>query len=264
MTDYLRTGSLSLDTLLKGGWQRGCIHEIWGGPSTGKSMLAKHAIRELLPEQKAVWISLGTELPSDFPRILVSQPRNAEEAFLVMEMTAPVVALLVIDSANGLIRQRELDDDPEYSPHPQREYKDELNTLKRTCAKSGAAALFLSRPREHDRPPLRGTGISEKARSRVRLELITEHQDGSREIESLVKGVKETGKFLMRPGTGIDRADELARLAINTGVAVRRRAWVRYGNESFHGIADFAEHLARNAEVAATVEKIIRHKAGIA
>lgn len=260
----LRTGSLGLDIMLGGGWKLGTINEIWGEPGSGKTTLAEHAVWELQHGQKALWLSLGTEVPHRPSGAMLCQPRNAEQAFVIME-TAVLgdVDLIVVDSANGLVRQRELDGDPDYVPHPQREYKDELNRLKEYAKGSGAIVIFLSKPRDRDRQPIRGTGISEKSRDRVHLQVWTEHQDGSRELQYHAKGSESMGFFTMYPGTGIDWAKELAQLAIHHELATRHASWIEYNAERFHGITEFTAFIADNTRAAIDLDTSIRSVAGI-
>ena len=265
MPDYLRTGSLGLDVMLGGGWKPGSINEIWGTPGSGKTTLAEHAIWELEPGRKALWISLGTEIPHRPTGALVAQPRNAEQAFYIMTTCVlGNVDLIVVDSANGLVRQRELDSDPDYIPHPQREYKDELNRLKENCKGSGAIVIFLSKPRDCDRQPIRGTGISEKARDRVHLQIWREHQDSSREIRYHAKLSETMGVFSIRPGTGIDWAHELAQLAIHYELAQQHASWIGYNHERFHGISEFQAYLSENTRAAVDLDESIRSVAGLA
>lgn len=264
MADILRTGSLGLDILLKGGWKPGTINEIWGEPGSGKTTLAEHALWELQAGRNALWISMGTEIPHRPSGAHVAQPRNAEHAFYIMETCVlGSVSLIVVDSANGLVRQRELDADPEYVPHPQREYKEELNGLKECLRAHGAIVIFLSKPRDRDRQPVRGTGISEKARDRVQLKIAHTHQDEVRDVELIVNGVDASTGFRIVPGSGIDWADELAHLSIRYGFAKRQGSWIDYNAGVRQGIGAFAAEVRDNVKLAVELDDLIRAKAGI-
>ena len=125
------------------------------------------------------------------PRAIVARPRDAEQAFRLAEYACgdTSIDLIVIDPTQHLVRHRELDGDRFYVPHPQREYKLELNALKQAAAISGTTVLFVCQPRDKERQPVRGTGISEKVAYRVHLHPDVVHQDGSREIQATVKDV---------------------------------------------------------------------------
>lgn len=261
MADYLPTGSLGLDVLLGGGWKPGTINEIWGEPGSGKTTLAEHTILES-SARKALWLSMGTEVPHRPSMAMLAQPKNAEQAFYVMETCVlGDVSLIVVDSANGLVRQRELDGDPDYVPHPQREYKDELTRLKQYCKDRGAVVIFLSKPRDRDRQPVRGTGISEKAHARVHLRIRHAHQDGTKEIMARVKDAEV--RFDVHPGTGIDWAVELAWMAVQHGLAERRGAWIDCNMCTYQGIKAFAAEIEDNTRLAVKLDSDIRAKAGI-
>lgn len=259
----LRTGSLGLDILLGGGWKPGTINEIWGEPGSGKTTLAQHAACSVPEDGSCLWAVCGSEIPYRIAdQTAVTFPANSEQAF--ERITAAAlngVSLIVVDNANGLVRQRELDGNPDYVPHPQREYKDELNLLKRACRKSGTIVLFLSRPRDKDRQPVRGTGISEKARDRVTLRIVHAHQDGSKEVEARVRG--DSTVLKIGPRAGIDWASGMACVALQYGVAVRKGSWVEYDGTMFHGISEFATHIWASRKAAADLDSKIREIAGI-
>lgn len=259
MTDYIRTGSLGLDVLLDGGWKRGAIHDIWGEPGSGKTTLAEHAVWELEPGERAMWVSLGRELPHRPTGAAVCQPRNAEQAFYIMEtVLGGSIDLVIVDSANGLIRKRELENDPDYLPHPQREYKDELTSLKKTCRNNRSTVIFLSKPRDRDRQPIRGTGISEKAKSRVHLGVNHLYQDESRDVCASLRGSDRlAARFHMKPGTGIDWSLEMASLAVTYGAATQHASWIECNLERHHGIKEFASAIENNARLAVWLDEAI-------
>jgi hypothetical protein len=256
---YIRTGSLGLDILLDGGWKRGALHDIWGEPGSGKTTLAEHAIWELEPGQRALWMSLGRELPHRPTGAAVGQPRNAEQAFYIMEtVLGGSIDLVIVDSANGLIRKREMDGDPDYEPHPQREYKDELTSLKKVCKNNNSTVIFLSKPRDRDRQPIRGTGISEKAHTRVELRVVHQYQAENRDIRASARQGfgNDVGStiFHMRPGTGIDWALEMAKLAVHYGVAEQRGSWIYCTPERYHGMTEFANEIEANTRLAVALD----------
>lgn len=266
---FLPTGSLGLDIALGGGWERGYIHEIWGEPGSGKTTLGLNALEEADEADRSgpsLWMILGSEIPQyRMPGgAMLAFPYIAEAAFEIMTAAAEHgVPLIVVDSANGLIRKRELAGDPDYTPHPQREYKDELNALKRACKTQNSTVLFLSRPRDRDRQPVRGTGISEKARSRVQLRLSQLRQDGSRDIDARAHGRDDLVRFSVVPGYGIDWPQEVAQLAIFHGLAERRGAWVCCGDAKYQGLGGFMDEIRSNGHLAVRLVNDIRSKAGI-
>ena len=218
----IRTGSIGIDIALGGGWRPGTMNEIWGDPGAGKTVLALHTVESVTRAgHNTLWIDTvdGVAHMDNAPRVIVARPRNAEQAFRMADMACleePSISLVVIDSSERLVRRRELAGDPTFVPHPQREYKDELTHLRANARASGTTVLFVGQPRDKEREPVRGTGISEKVAYRVHLHPDVVHQDGSREIQATVKDVArktvthDAARFTVRPGKGIDQALELA------------------------------------------------------
>jgi len=270
----IRTGSIGLDSALGGGWKPGTLNEIWGDPGAGKTVLALHTVESVVRDRKDVlWIDTvdGVAHMDRAPRVIVYRPRNAERAFEVAEHGCrwDSIGLVVVDSANYLIRQRELDGDPDYVPHPQREYKDELTSLKRAAKASGTVVLFVSQPRDKDREPVRGTGISEKVEHRVHLHPDVVHQDGTREVRATVKHVPtkavthDAAYFTVIPGQGIDREREMVEEGIKRGIIVKRGSWLAYHNVQAQGVAEMARALAERLQYMDDLDIEVRLSAGI-
>lgn len=270
----IRTGSIGLDIALGGGWPEGTLNEVWGDPSAGKTVLALHTTESVVRARKDVlWIDTvdGVRHMDSAPRVIVARPRNAEQAFAMAEHACrwPDIALVVVDSANHLVRQRELDGDPGYVPHPQREYKNELTSLKRVAKASGTTVLFVSQPRDKQREPIRGTGISEKVKYRVHLHPDVVHQDGRRVIQATVRDVPArklldaTARFTVVPGKGIDRELEMVRAGIRHGAVIERGSWVAWNNTQVQGVAEMAKVLSKRTAMMYDLENEIRVMAGI-
>ena len=230
---YLTTGSLGLDLLI-GGWPRGKIVEIWGEPGTGKTTLAKMTLQHRhIQDRHALWVdtSGASQLAAD-PCLIYLPPRSAEDVFnaLVTASGAGLASLAIVDDANHLVRQRELDDDPDYVPDEHREFKDELKTLKYCINNSGMTTIFLSQPRDTQRAPIRGTGLSEKAALRVTLNFKHRHQSGDALVFASVKyngqkTMKTMVPLLIRPGHGIVREREIIHNGLQCGLIQNSASW---------------------------------------
>ena len=161
----ISTGSIGVDRALGGGWKPGTMNEIWGEPGSAKTVLALHTVENAVRARMDVlWIDLADAVRhmDNAPRVIVGRPRNAEDAFLMAQNAChwPGIGLVVVDPTQHLVRQAEIDGEPGYVPHPQREYRRELNDLKTAAATTGTVILFVSQPRDKERQPVRGTGIS--------------------------------------------------------------------------------------------------------
>lgn len=276
----IRTGSIGLDVALGGGWKPGTLNEVWGDPGAAKTVLALHTVESMTRARKdTLWIDLndGVRHMDSAPRVIVGRPRNAEDAF-AMAMQAcvwPDIDLVVFDPTQQLVRQAEIDNEPGYVPHPQREYRRELNDLKTAAATHGTTVLFVSQPRDKEREPVRGTGISEKVYKRVHLHPDVVHQDGRREIVVNVKDVatKEidanVAEFLVVPGRGIDQARELVTVGIEYGVVKKHGSWLEYESSAYpircQGVDALADLIRtrRNSSPMHDLDSEIRIRAGI-
>lgn len=268
----IRTGSIGLDIALHGGWTPG-IHEIWGDTGSGKTVLALHAAEEATRARTdTLWVDTvgGVAHMDNAPTVVVLPEREAERAFSVMEMACDErsIGLIVVDSANYLVRRAELNGDPSFVPHPQREYKDELTSLKRVAVATGTVVLFVSQPRDKERQPVRGTGISEKVKYRVHLHPDVIHQNGDREIQATVKDVPgkitkhDVARFTIKPGFGIARALELVHVADRMGLIGHRGTWYHCDGWSAQGASGFAA-IVDDTNLRYTLDKRVREATGI-
>lgn len=261
--EFISTGSVGVDGLLGGGWRRGAIVEIWGGTGTGKTTLGQHSVNDLEPPLEALWIAVGSEVPHRAIRASVVAPRSAEEVFSITTAALQIQAgLIVIDSANGLVRSREFegspDYDPWYKPSTHREFQTELSAMAAYCDMSKGTVIFLSKPRDKERSPIRGTGVSEKAVQRVNLKVIKSSQDGSRRIEASLKDGSSC-EYVLRPGTGIDWAEELLRTATEHDIVSKRGAWyVMPDTRLVQGTDEAVRYVREYPAIAAYLNREIR------
>lgn len=264
----ISSGSVGVDGLLGGGYDEGTIVEIWGGPGTGKTTLAQHAVNDLEPPREALWLSVGQEVPHRAIRASVVAPRTAEQAFTIMSAALQIRAgLIVVDSANGLVRSRELPGSPDYAsyytPSPHREYKVELTQLKDECEMYKGTVIFLSKPREKERNPIRGTGISEKASKRLNLKIVYSGQDGTKRIEASLK-TGESCEYVLRPGSGIDWAEELLRTGTEHDIVSKRGSWyVMPDSHTVQGQEEAIRYVREYPAIAAYLNREIRRDLNI-
>lgn len=265
MNEFISTGVLGLDILMKGGWKRGTINEIWGEPSTGKTTLALTSLAARAEhERPATWISTRGAIdfkPTDRDMV-IAEPRTAERVFdIAMSASGVGTSFIVIDDANHLVRARELIDDS-YVPDEHREFKDELRMLKQAVKNSGATVLVLSQPRDNMRAPIRGTGISEKAYDRVSLRVAKLQQDKTAHIRAEVKTAGLSTGYVVQPGLGINRERQLWFWAVRSGIVTLNGAWNHYvdsrGSVKLHGTDKFEEYLLTNPDEADLLEWKLR------
>jgi hypothetical protein len=198
----------------------------------------------------------------------VVAPRTAEEVFTICSAASSLSAsLIVIDHAGGLIRSREFEGSPDYQwhyqPSPHREFKVELDQMLDDCERSRGTVVFLSKPRDKERSPIRGTGVSEKARQRVNLKVLHAHQDGSKKIEASLKDGSSC-EYIIRPGTGIDWAEELLRTGAEHDIVTKRGSWyIMPDRRTVQGTEDAVRYVREFPAIAAYLNREIRRDLGI-
>jgi recombination protein RecA len=247
---YIQTGCASLDLLLKGGYRRGLIVDVQGKPGSGKTTLAEHAVRSLDSHENALWIPLGTEAPTRCGNVAIARPESAEDVFTVITAALTEGAsLIVVDSANGLVRQREIDNDPSYVHDTHREYKFELGIVKTLCAETGGTVMFLSMPRANQYPPIRGTGITEKAGQSIQLYINSKKQDGTTEVQASTRNGDYT-TFEIKPGSGIDWAADLLRMGVHFGLVNVKGSWYYVDHTRVQGFDTAVIYIRQNPQYA--------------
>ena len=272
----IRTGSIGLDIALGGGWRPGTLNEVWGDPGAAKTVLALHTAESMTRAGKdTLWIDLndGVRHMDSAPRVIVGRPRNAEQAFVMAQEACrwADIGLVVFDPAQQLVRQRELDGRARLrAPSAAGVPAGAERPQDGSAADHGTTVLFVSQPRDKEREPVRGTGISEKVSYRVHLHPDVVHQDGTREIVASVRDVPgkttrhNAAEFTVRPGKGIDQARELVRLAIEPyDVIVRRGSWLAWNNIQEQGVDAFTRAIASNSGLMHDLGNEIRAIAGI-
>ena len=221
----LPTGFAALDAALAiGGLPTGCIVELYGPASCGKTALALQAIAHGQSSgTAAAWIDVehvfdagfAARLGVDVARLPVTQPATAEEALEMARSLAAsgAVELVVIDSAAALVPQLEIDVGLGDSGMgmQSRVLGSELRRLSRVAARSGACILILNQTRAR----LESTGGVEtsaggpplKLHAATRIALsATGRKVRFRILKNKRGGPFATGELEWRPGAGfVDR-----------------------------------------------------------
>ena len=120
--ELIKSGSLSLDLALGGGYPKGRIIEIYGPESSGKTTLALHAIAEVqknggqaafIDAEHALDPSYAEKIGVQIDNLLISQPDNGEQALEICEtlVRSNAVDLIVVDSVAALTPKAEIDGD---------------------------------------------------------------------------------------------------------------------------------------------------------
>lgn len=114
------TGHLSLDKALKGGFPRGKLSELFGNPSSGKTLIALNAIAKAQQAGgNALYIDLEKTFDPvwaakngvDLGKLRVLEPADGEEAYEILEayLRTNEMDIIVLDSVAQVVPRAELE-----------------------------------------------------------------------------------------------------------------------------------------------------------
>ena len=189
--EFVSTGCLSLDRVLGGGLPRGRVIEIFGQPSSGKSVLSIYLMAQLQKlGEKAVLVDAECAFSPAFAEKIglkvkdmdISQPTTAEEGLEIVRLLAAssAVGIVVVDSVASLVPSAELEgrvEDMQMAPMARLMSK-ALRMLTGSISKSRTIVIFINQVRDKIStfpsygPKTTSTGgIALKFYSSVRLEV---------------------------------------------------------------------------------------------
>jgi len=189
--EFVSTGCLSLDKVLGGGLPRGRVIEIYGAPSSGKSVLSIYLMAQLQKlGEKAVLIDAECAFSPAFAEKIglkvkdmdVCQPSTAEEALEIVRLLAESssVGIVVVDSVASLVPRAELEgklDEKQVAPLASLMSKS-LRVLTNSISKSKTVVIFINQIRDkisffpsYGPKTVSSGGIALKFYSSVRLEV---------------------------------------------------------------------------------------------
>lgn len=159
--EFISTGSVSLDRVLGGGLPRGRMIEVFGLPSSGKSVLGLFLMAKIQRDGgKTVLIDSEFSYSPDFAakigvdssKLLLIQPITAEQALDSLQklVEASAVDLVVIDSVASLVPQAELEGEivDQQMALQARVMSKGLRMLIGAVAKSKTIVIFINQLRD--------------------------------------------------------------------------------------------------------------------
>lgn len=119
--ERISSGNAALDIALFGGYGRGCIVELFGAPSAGKSSLAMLLAAQVqsrggtvayLDVEHGMNKDLAIACGVDIDQLLFSQPGTGEETLEICErLMVPGMELIVVDSVAAMTPRAEIEGD---------------------------------------------------------------------------------------------------------------------------------------------------------
>ncbi len=289
------TGSLALDIALGvGGVPRGRIVEIFGAESSGKTTLALHMIAEVqrrdgtaafIDAEHAIDPSYTRALGVDLDHILLSQPNSGEQALEITEQLtrSGAIDIIVIDSVAALVPMAEIEGQMGDSQVglQARLMSQAMRKLSGAISQSKTIVVFTNQIRSVITGSRFGPatttsgGRALKFYASLRLNMWNSGkiEEGTEQIgtQITVRVVKnkvappfKEATFDVIYGKGIDRSRDLLNTGEALGVVTRSGSWYAFNDKRLgQGIGNSARALEENPEIAASIEREIREKAGL-
>lgn len=289
--ELLKSGSLSLDLALGGGYPKGRIIEIYGPESSGKTTLALHAIAEIqktggqaafIDAEHALDPSYAKCIGVDVDNLLISQPDNGEQALEICEtlVRSNAVDLIVVDSVAALVPQAEIDGDMGDAQMglQARLMSQAMRKLTAIISKSKATVIFINQIRMkigvmfgNPETTTGGNALKFYASVRIDIRRIGQIKDGENIIgnRTKIKVVKNkiaapfrSAEFDIMYNEGVSKVGDVLDLAVQYGVFDKAGAFIKYNGETIgQGREAVKRVLKEKPEFFAEIEQKVREKA---
>ena len=289
--ELLKSGSLSLDLALGGGYPKGRIIEIYGPESSGKTTLALHAIAEIqktggqaafIDAEHALDPSYAKRIGVNVDNLLISQPDNGEQALEICEtlVRSNAVDLIVVDSVAALVPQAEIDGDMGDAQMglQARLMSQAMRKLTAIISKSKATVIFINQIRMkigvmfgNPETTTGGNALKFYASVRIDIRRIGQIKDGENIIgnRTKIKVVKNkiaapfrSAEFDIMYNEGVSKVGDVLDLAVQYGVFDKAGAFIKYNGETIgQGREAVKRVLKEKPEFFAEIEQKVREKA---
>lgn len=289
--ELIKSGSLSLDLALGGGYPKGRIIEIYGPESSGKTTLALHAIAEVqknggqaafIDAEHALDPSYAEKIGVQIDNLLISQPDNGEQALEICEtlVRSNAVDLIVVDSVAALTPKAEIDGDMGDAQMglQARLMSQAMRKLTAIISKSKATVIFINQIRMklgvmfgNPETTTGGNALKFYASVRVDIRRIGQIKNGDDIIgnRTKIKVVKNkiaapfrTAEFDIMYNEGISKTGDVLDLAVQYGVLDKAGAFLKYNGETIGQGREAVKRLFKeNPELFAEIEEKVRAKA---
>ncbi len=286
------TGSLGLDIALGiGGLPRGCVIEIYGPESSGKTTLTLSVIAEMqkvggvaafIDAEHALDPQYAAKLGVNVPELLISQPDTGEQALEIVDMLvrSGSVDIVVIDSVAALTPRAEIEGEmgDSHMGLQARLMSQALRKLTGNIKRTNTMVIFINQIRMKigvmfGSPETTTGGNALKFYASVRLDIrrtgAIKKGDEVIGSETRVKVIKNKvappfrqAEFEIVYGEGISRLGEIIELGSNLKFVEKAGAWYAYNGEKIgQGKENAKEYLKENPKIASEIEAKIRANA---
>lgn len=294
-TEPIPSGSISLDFAIGvGGYPRGCIIDVFGKESAGKSLISIMAIAQV---QKAGGTAVVWDAERSYSRnldwmrvngvdtaklrfIKLRAEQGAEIGFDAIEriVKAQAADLIVVDSIPALIPQCALDKDMTDNARIGARaalLTSALPRLSSIADEGKCCIMFINQMRANI-----GGGLyapSEKETSifalkhfsslrmsvrkvskstRMENDVPVSHRVHVDLIKNKVAAPHRQAEFEINYTKGVDTASEVADIVVSSGLAKKAGAWVEYDGQRFNGLAKLTEFFRNKSNLEKGINQI--------
>jgi recombination protein RecA len=289
--EAISTRIISLDVALGiGGLPKGRIVEIFGPESSGKTTLALQVIAAcqstggtaaFVDAEHALDPIYAEKLGVKVDELLISQPDTGEQALEITDMLvrSGAVDVVIVDSVAALTPKAEIEGEmgDQHMGLQARLMSQALRKLTGNIKRSNTLVIFINQIRMKigvmfGSPETTTGGNALKFYASVRLDIrrtgAIKKGDEILGNETRVKVVKnkvappfKQAEFEIYYGRGSCKFGELVELGVKLGLLEKSGTWYSYqGNKIGQGKDNVRQFLEQNAEIANTLEKIIREQ----
>ena len=292
-SDLVRSGAVSIDRALGGGWPLGRIIEVYGPESSGKTTICLHAIAAVqklkktaafIDAEHALDPAYARRIGVDTDQLLMSQPDNGEQALDIAEdlVNSGLVSLIVIDSVAALTPKAEIEGT--ITDHQvglqARMMSKAMRRLTALVSKKNCSLIFTNQLRMKigvlfGSPETTTGGNALKFYASIRLDVrrlgqikIGDDVAGSRVRIRVVKNklapAARTAEFDIMYNEGISQAGDILDLACDQGLIAKSGSWFSYKDEKIaQGREAAKQYLRDKPDVIAELDKQIRENLGL-
>jgi recombination protein RecA len=258
--EFIKTGCITLDRALGGGFAKGRIAEIYGPESSGKTTLALHAAAECQREggtvafidaEHALDLNYAEALGVDCQKLLISQPTTAEEALNISDLLlqSGVINLVIVDSVAALVPEAELAGEigDSHMGLQARLMGQALRKFTGVTSKTNSTVIFLNQLRMKigvmfGNPETTSGGNALKFYASQRVDI---RKTGLEKMDDVVAGQLTKVKivknkvappfkeceFSLKHGQGIDKYADLLKVSVEKNLIQKAGSWYSYEGE---------------------------------
>lgn len=287
----IKSGSISLDIALGGGYPVGRIIEIYGPESSGKSTLALHAVAEVQRNGgTAAYIDaehafdpiyaekLGVNLSKTC--FLFNQPDSGEQGLDIADLLvrSGKIDIIIIDSVAALTPRAEIDGEMGDSKMglQARLMSQAMRKMVANVGRNNTIVLFINQLRDkigvmfgNPEVTTGGNALKFYASQRLDIRRISQNKDKDNEIVAnkvRVKVVKNKvapphrqAEFEIKFGVGIDKIIEIIDLAVQLEIIKKSGSWFSYENSKLgQGVDNVRQTLIDNPDLYEIIEKEVK------